>query len=160
MSEVDSRTIAEASGGNARIAIALAGTIGRSESIAEFSDVDLFERLFWRERDRDQALLLAAKACALVYSFNGEMLDGDEAELPRLCAFASQTPAEIYRHIADLRERDLVQQRGVWRAVLPHALANRLAAWALDEIPYQLIDQQLVTGGTDRLARSFSRRLD
>ena len=159
VSEVDARTIAEASGGNARIAIALAGTIARSESIAGFSDVDLFERLFWRERDRDHALLRAAKACALVYSFNGETLGGDEAELPRLCAFAGQTPAEMYRHAVDLLQRDLVQQRGVWRAVLPHALANRLAAWALDEIPYQLIDQQLVTGGTDRLARSFSRRL-
>jgi hypothetical protein len=43
--------------------------------------------------------------------------------------------------------------------VLPHALANRLAAWALDRTPYDLIDQQLVTDGTDRLARSFSRRL-
>lgn len=159
VSEVDARTIAETSGGNARIAIALAGTIARSESIAGFSDLDLFERLFWRERDRDHALLRAAKACALVYSFNGETLDGDEAELPRLCAFAGQTPAEMYRHAADLLQRDLVQRRGVWRAVLPHALANRLAAWALDEIPYQLIDQQLVTGGTDRLARSFSRRL-
>jgi hypothetical protein len=159
LSEVDASTIAEASGGNARIAIALAGTVGRSESIAGFSDVDLFERLFWRERDRDQALLLAAKACALLYSFHGEALTGDEAELPRLAVLAGQTPAAVYRYVADLRQRELVQQRGVWRAVLPHALANRLAAWALDEIPYRLIDQQLVTGGTQRLARSFSRRL-
>jgi len=30
---------------------------------------------------------------------------------------------------------------------------------ALEDTPYNLIDQQLVTGGTERLARSFSRRL-
>ena len=42
---------------------------------------------------------------------------------------------------------------------LPHAIANRLAARALEDTPYELIDQQLVTGGTERLARSFSRRL-
>jgi hypothetical protein len=79
--------------------------------------------------------------------------------LPRLALLAEQTPREIFRHVGELLRRDLVQQRGVWRAVLPHAIANRLAARALEDTPYQLIDQQFVTGGTDRLARSFSRRL-
>ena len=51
--------------------------------------------------------------------------------------------------------RDLVQQRSVWRAVLPHAIANRLAVRALEDTPYDLIDQQLVMGGTDRLALIF-----
>lgn len=103
--------------------------------------------------------MIAAQACSLVYSFEGEALAGDEAELPRLAVLADQAPREIYRHIGELLRRDLVQQRGVWRAVLPHAIANRLAARALEDTPYDLIDQQLVTGGTGRLARSFSRRL-
>ncbi|NEU12101.1 hypothetical protein G3T14_08145 [Methylobacterium sp. BTF04] len=159
MSEVDARTIAEASGGNARIAIALAGTVERSETIAGLSDDELFQRLFRQRHDSNDALLLAAQAFSLVYSFQGEALAGDEAELPRLAVLADQAPRELYRHVSELLRRDLVQQRSVWRAVLPHAIANRLAARALEETPYDLINQQLVTGGTDRLARSFSRRL-
>ena len=159
VSEVDSRTIAQASGGNARIAVALAGTIDQSETVTGLSDDELFQRLFRQRHDPNDALLLAAQACSLVYSFQGEALSGDEAELPRLAVLADQTPREFYRHVGELFRRDLVQQRSVWRAVLPHAVANRLAARALDDTPYDLIDQQLVMGGTDRLARSFSRRL-
>jgi len=159
VSEVDARTIAEASGGNARIAAALAGTVEQSETVAGLSDDELFQRLFRQRHDPNDALLSAAQACSLVYSFQGEALAGDEAELPRLAVLADQAPRELYRHVGELLRRDLVQQRSVWRAVLPHAIANRLAARALEDMPNDLIDQQLVTGGTDRLARSFSRRL-
>lgn len=159
LSEVNARTIAQASGGNARIAIALAGTVEHSETIADLSDDDLFQRLFYQRHQPDRALLLAAQACSLVYSFEGEAMVGDEAELPRLAAIADQPPRELYRHIGELLRRELVQSRGVWRAVLPHAIANRLAARALEDTPYNLIEHELVTGGTDRLARSFSRRL-
>ncbi len=159
LSEVDARTIAESSGGNARIAIALAETIDRSETIAGLSDDDLFQRLFRQRHEPNNSLLLAAQACSLVYSFQGEALAGEEAELPRLALLADQAPQELYRHVGELLRRDLVQKRSVWRAVLPHAIANRLAARALEDTPYDLIEQQFVTGGTDRLARSFSRRL-
>lgn len=159
VSQIDARTIAEASGGNARIAMALAETVERSESIGGLSNEELFQRLFRQRHEPDNALLLAAQACSLVYSFQGESLEGDDAELPRLASLAGQDPVEIYRHVGELLRRDLVQHRGVWRAVLPHAIANRLAARALEDIPYNLINQQLVEGGTDRLARSFSRRL-
>lgn len=159
LSEVDARTIAEASGGNARIAIALAGTVSQSESVTGLSDEELFQRLFRQRHAPNDALLLAAQACSLVYSFQGEAMAGDEAELTRLAALADQTPRELYRNVGELFRRDLVQHRSEWRAVLPHAIANRLAARALEDTPYDLIDQQLVTGGTARLARSFSRRL-
>ena len=159
VSQVDARTIAEASGGNARIAVALAETVKRSDTIAGLSNDELFQRLFRQRQDPNNALLLAAQACSLVYSFQGEALAGEEAELPRLAALAGQVAVETYSHVGELLRRDLVQQRGVWRAVLPHAIANRLAARALEDTPYDLIDQQLVNGGTERLARSFSRRL-
>jgi hypothetical protein len=159
LSQVDARTIAEASGGNARIAIALAETVERSDTIAGLSNDELFQRLFRQRQDPNNALLLAAQACSLVYSFQGEALAGEEAELPRLASLAGQAPQETYRHVGELLRRDLVQQRGVWRAVLPHAIANRLAARALEDTPYDLINQQLIDGGTQRLARSFSRRL-
>ncbi|MFS8148630.1 hypothetical protein [Rhizobium sp. BR 249] len=159
LSPVDARTIAEASGGNARIALALASTVERSESIADFSDDELFQRLFRQRHDPNDALLLTAQACALVYSFQGEALTGEEAELPRLGLLANQAPQELFRHVGELLRRDLIQRRSVWRAVLPHAIANRLAARALEDIPYDLINEQLVIGGTEHLARSFSRRL-
>lgn len=159
LSQVDARTIAEASGGNARIAIALAETIERTETIAGLSNDELFQRLFRQRQDPNDALLLAAQACSLVYSFQGEALRGDEAELPYLAGLAGQAITETYRHVGELFRRNLVQQRGVWRAVLPHAIANRLATRALEDIPYDLINQQLVEGGSARLARSFSRRL-
>lgn len=159
LSPVDARTIAEASGGNARIAVALAETVKRSDTVAGLSNDDLFQRLFRQRHDPDNALLRAAQACALVYSFQGEALEGDEAELTHLAVLAGQAAAETYRHVGELLRRDLVQPRGIWRAVLPHAIANRLAVRALEDTPYDLINQQLVEGGTDRLARSFSRRL-
>lgn len=159
VSQVDARTIAEFSGGNARIAIALAETVERSESIMGLSNEELFQRLFLQRHGHDNALLHAAKACSLVYSFQGESLVGADAELPRLASLAGHTVQEIYRHVGELLRRDLAQQRGSWRAILPHAIANRLAASALDDIPYDLIEQQLINDGTERLARSFSRRL-
>lgn len=159
LSQVDARTIAETSGGNARIAVALAETVERSDTIAGLSNDELFQRLFRQRQAPNDSLLLAAQACSLVYSFQGEALVGDEAELPRLALLAGQAAPETYRHISELIRRNLVQQRGRWRAVLPHAIANRLAARALDDTPFDLINQQLVEGGTARLAQSFSRRL-
>jgi hypothetical protein len=159
VSQVDARTIAEVSGGNARIAIALARTIEGTATISGLTDEELFQRLFKQGHDPNDALLFAAQACSLVYSFNGDVLSGDKAELPTLASLAEQTPRELYRHVAELCQRDLVQQRSIWRAVLPHAIANRLAAFALQNIPRQEIEHQLIVSGSERLARSFSRRL-
>lgn len=159
ISHVDARSIAEASGGNARIAIALAETIEQSESISGLTNDELFQRLFRQRHDTNDALLHAAQACSLVYSFHGELLSGDDAELPHLASLANQSTQEVYRHVRELLRRDLVQLRGPWRAVLPHAIANRLAAYALEDLPYDLIHQHLISSGSSRLAQSFSRRL-
>lgn len=159
VSRVDARTIAEASGGNAKIANALAETVKGSDSITGLSNDELFQRLFRQRHDSSDALILAAQACSLVYSFQGEALSGEEAELPRLAALVEQTASEIYRHVGELMRRELAQPRGEWRAILPQAIANRLAARALENMPYAAINQQLLQGGGERLARSFSRRL-
>ncbi|MGY2222436.1 hypothetical protein ACW9IK_07060 [Pseudomonas gingeri] len=159
LSQVDARTIAEVSGGNARIAIALADTVKHSESISGLSSEELFQRLFRQRHDSDNALLRAAQAFSLVYSFQGGALEGELAELPALAVLADQEARDMYRHVGVLLRRDLVQQRGQWRALLPHAIANRLAAFALEETPRDVIDRYLVGDGTGRLARSFSRRL-
>lgn len=94
LSRVDARTIADASGGNARIAIALAETVERSEAIAGLSNDELFQRLFRQRNDPNDALLLVAKVCSLVYSFQGEELVGEEAELPRLSAIKPSARAD------------------------------------------------------------------
>jgi hypothetical protein len=160
LSPVDLRTIAEFSGGNARIAIALAGTIDREETVAGMSDEDLFRRLFQQRHEPNESLLMVAQALSLVYSFQGEdVSDGVEAELFRLAAVVGKTGQEVFQSTAELRRRGLVQRRGVWRAVLPQAIANRLAARALQDIPASTIEACLVNGAPERLIRSFSRRL-
>ena len=160
ISQIDARAIAGFSGGNARIAIALAGTIGRSGSVAGLTDEQLFRRLFLQRHTPDESLYLAAQACSLVYSFQGEdVSDADAGELVRLGSIIGRTPQELFRSIAEMKRRDLVQQRGVWRAVLPHAIANRLAATALQNVPYAEIERHFAAASSRRLLRSFSRRL-
>src|SRR5262249_38234994 len=97
-----------------------------------------------------------AQACALLYSFEGETLKGNKAELPVLASLVGITTQDLYAKVALLRQRDLVQRRGPWRAVLPHAIANRLASMALRSIPLPSIETAF---STERLMRSYSRRL-
>jgi hypothetical protein len=159
LSTVDARTIAEFSGGNARIAIALAGTVGKDETVAGLKDIQLFERLFHQRHQKDQSLLQIGQACALVYSFNGEDITGDDAELPVLGSLIGKNLDGLYPALAELRRRDLLQARGKWRAVLPHAIANRLAATALENIPFKRIEEHILNGSSERLITSFTRRL-
>lgn len=160
VSAVDARTVAEFSGGNARVAMSLASTVGKNETVAGLTDEDLFRRLFQQRHEPDESLMLAAEACALVYSFQGEdVSDGDQAELVRLGSLIGKNPQDMFRHVAELQRRDLVQRRSVWRAVLPPAIANPLAATALQNIPTPTIEAYLVRGAPGRLMRSFSRRL-
>ena len=155
ISQINIGTIAKFADGNSRVAIALANTMDRNESLAGLNNRELFDRLFWLGKEVQNDLMVAAQVSALVYSFNGDDLDGELAQLAKL---AEVSPAQLYRHMVDLEDRGLAQRRGVWRAVLPHAVANTLASRALDSIPYSLIDRHLVRC-QDRLLRSFSRRL-
>jgi hypothetical protein len=160
ISQVDSRTIAEFSDGNARIAVALAETIDQHESIAGISDEHLFRRLFYQRHEPNESLLKAGQVLSLVYSFQGEdVSDGEKSELSRLGALIGKNANELFRSAAELERRRLIQRRGVWRAVLPQAIANRLAALALQDIPASTIDARLLDGAPERLIKSFSRRL-
>ncbi|TPL08677.1 hypothetical protein [Mesorhizobium sp. B2-4-11] len=159
LSQPDSRQIAEFSGGNARIALALAGTVKKSETVSGLTDTELFKRLFQQRHGHDAGLLQIAEACALVYSFEGEALAGDKAELPILGGLVGKTAQDVFTAAAELKRRDLLQKRAEWRAILPHAIANRLAALALQNIPYLVIEAAIVHGPSERLLRSFSRRL-
>jgi hypothetical protein len=156
MTQLDVDKIAEFSGGNARVALALANTLERHESVAELQDEELFKRLFHQRQEHDDNLLKAAQACALLYSFQGEALGDDGAELPKIAVLVGMNAQQLFAKVAQLKQRDLVQRRSAWRAILPHAIANRLAKMALREIPLELIEQQF---DTERLMKSFSRRV-
>lgn len=161
ISRVDVRTIAEFSDGNSRVAIALASAVGQTASLAGLSDEQLFDRLFWQRNEPNDALQRAARACSLVYSFDGGEQESEELKL--LAGLARMDVQELYEHLADLKARGLIQERGRWRALLPQAIANRLALRALERIPNDRIEQKIdglasETGGW-RMLRSFSRRL-
>lgn len=157
VAQVDRTRIAEFAGGNARIAMALARTVKKGETLGVLNDTELFKRLFNQNQQTDAGLLRAAEASSLVYSFDGVTVDGSEAELSILAVVADMTTRELFRHIAELKRRDLVQERSKWRAVLPQALANRLAKQALLRIPPDHIVASFRSD--ERLLRSFSRRL-
>jgi hypothetical protein len=159
LSQVNARSIATFASGNARVALALARTVDSHESVASLKDAELFERLFRQRHQSSSSLLLSAQACSLVYSFQGEDLGtGAEAELSKLAAVVGKDARTLYADVAELKRRDLVQQRGVWRALLPHAIANRLADMALENISYEDFEQ-LVGSASARLLKSISRRL-
>jgi len=158
ISQVDARTISEFSGGNARIAFALARTIELHGTVAGLKDAQLFLRLFQQRHDYDADLLMIAEACSLVYSFDVDNL-AEGSELSVLASIIQKMPTEVFRNVAELLQRDLVQRRGRWRAVLPQAIANRLAASALKKIPLSIIKDKLVRDAPSRLAKSFSRRI-
>jgi hypothetical protein len=160
LSQLDARRIAEFSGGNARIAIVLAATVNKNDTVATLSDQELFRRLFEQRHPPDRQLLSAAQAMSLVYSFEAEDIsDSAEAELIHLGALVKQDAKEMFKHCAELERRGLAQRRGRWCAVLPPAIANRLAHAALQNISPTALDACFLVAGRERLLKSFSRRL-
>ena len=70
LGQVNAYRIAEFSGGNARLALALADAVRDEGSLSTFSDQQLFERLFYQRGVPDANLMMAAEVLALVYSFS------------------------------------------------------------------------------------------
>lgn len=150
--------ITEVSGGNYRIAIAIANTVKKSDNLTGLPDGDLFKRLFDQQQGKDDSLFESAKVLSLVYSFNGEMEESEQSHIAKLAALADKSYLAVYKDMAELKKRDLLQSRGVWRAILPPALANYLAKEAVESIPKDRLTK-LLTESDEHLARSFSRRL-
>jgi hypothetical protein len=159
VSQVDATTIANFAGGNARIALALASTVEKNDSLAGLNDESLFLRLFQQRHQPDDALLSIAEVCALVYSFDGEATAAPNAELQILARLSGTSWEQVFKAVSDLRDRGLVQVRAEWRAVLPPSIANRLAARALRRIHSSMLATQLIDQAPSRLLKSFARRL-
>jgi len=158
LSDADSDRIAVFSDGNARVAYALASTAETKGELARLQNRELFERLFLQKHDPNDELLRCAEAASLLYSFDSEDVSS-AGEVVRLATFAEVTPMTFRRQMAELKRRGLLQERGRWRAVLPHAISNELARRMLESVPAELLLNSLVDEGGERVTRSFSRRL-
>lgn len=151
--------IAEFSGGNARVANALASTVGKDENISRLKDEELFKRLFYQRHDSDTGLEKAAEALSLAYSFQLEAEDDFSEELKLLGEIVMLPPNEMYMFAKELKRRNLAQERSIWMAILPHPIANRLARLALQNIPHSNVLKLINSDTQPRLLKSFSRRI-
>ncbi len=157
VTQVDRRTISEFSDGNFRVARALAETLGKDETLGKLKNRDLFERIFHQRNEADRELFSAAEDLALLYSIDGENTS-ESGELARVAGIRGVSVATIYAALNTLRQRGIAQLRGRWRAILPHAIANPLAGFALERMPPADFDR-FCTSLTARMQKSLSRRL-
>lgn len=157
LERVNADTISKFAGGNARIAIALANRVKSSESLTNFSDEELFKRLFTQRKEIQANLLESAEILSLVYSFNTEEKLNDELNV--LAKISSLNRQLLFRSHSELFRRQLLQKRGYWGAILPHALANRLACRALENISQKEINIELLKKENIRLLKSCAHRI-
>ena len=158
VSDSDADRIAEFSDGNARVAFALASTVETGGELSRLRNQELFERLFRQKNEPNDELLKCAEVASLLYSFDCSDVSPN-GELARLASLAEVTPLTFLRHMAELKRRGLLQERGQWRAVLPHAIANGLARRIIESAPKELLYSLFIEHGRERIARSFTRRL-
>lgn len=150
--------IAQLTGGNYRLALAIASTVNNVDNIAILNDKQLFERLFYQNGQINEENYKIAQVFSLVFSFNIRNLSESDTELQILSDIAEVTPRTAKQVIEQLKAKDIVQQRGNFRAILPHVLANHLSKQAL-----QWIDEDdlydIFTKMPARLQRSLIKRL-
>ncbi|HDS7500252.1 TPA: hypothetical protein QHU55_002542 [Klebsiella aerogenes] len=157
--QLNARRIAQFADGNARVSLAIAERVEEGESLAVLSDAQLFNRLFEQRREPDEGLRERAELLSLVYSFSSDISETGDSELGILGSLAGYSHHELYRTLKKLTDRHILQARSHWRAILPHAIANRLAASALDNFPVACLRSTFEAPGRERLLMSFAHRL-
>lgn len=155
----NARRIAEFADGNARVALAIAERGEEGESLALLSDAQLFNRLFEQRNHPDGHLREQAEILSLVYSFSISSPDAATDELEILGALSGYPKIQLFKTVTKLMERHVVQKRSHWRAILPHAIANKLAASALNSIPIDQLRTTFEAPDRQRLLMSFAHRL-
>lgn len=155
----NARRIAEFSDGNARVSLAIAERVEEGESLAQLSDAQLFNRLFEQRNNPDDSLREQAEILSLVYSFSVSTAEEGQSELGVLGSISGYSVSQLFRATSKLSDRHIVQKRAHWRAILPHAVANRLAALALDSIPVEQLRATFEASGRQRILMSFAHRL-
>lgn len=157
--QVNARRIAEFANGNARVSLAIAERVEQGESLAHLSDAELFDRLFEQRKERDGNLRSQAETLSLAYSFSVSAPKDGLDELAVLGSISGHTKAQLFRSVKQLADRHVVQKRSHWRAVLPHAIANKLASSALESVPVDTLREVFEASGNQRLLMSFAHRL-
>jgi hypothetical protein len=157
--QVNARKIAEFANGNARVSLAVAERAEVGESLAMLSDAQLFDRLFEQRNQPDGSLRVHAELLSLVYSFSVASPAVGIDELEVLGSIYGIPRMQLFRSVATLLDRHIAQGRSHWRAILPHAIANRLARDALRNIPNGTLRSAFEAPGRDRLLMSFAHRL-
>lgn len=156
LNKTNSDKIAKFSGGNARVALALADQVDINENLSQLSDEELFKRLFHQRKQVDVSLLESAETLSLIYSFDTSNENNELLALGRISGIESKT---LYRHQAELLRRHIAQKRGNWRAVLPHAISNKLARRAFENLPISQINTELFKEENERLFMSCAHRI-
>lgn len=149
--------LVDISGGNARLALAFAKALKYQKNINMLTDNDLFNRLFWQKGTENQNLLASAELISLLYSLNYRET-GSDSELNKLSEISGQSIQMILSNIYELEKRGLLQKRGKWCAVLPHALSNYLAMEAINSYG-SIVEEGIINKGTQRMKYSFAHRL-
>jgi len=157
--QVNARTIAEFADGNARVALAVAERVEAGESLAHLSDAQLFDRLFHQRNQPDGNLRQHAEILSLVYSFSVKSPDVGTDEIAVLGEINGIPRDQLFRSTSELLRRGIAQKRSHWRAILPHAIANRLANDALSNVPIESLLSTFEAPGRERLLVSFAHRL-
>jgi len=157
--KINARRIAQFADGNARVSLAIAERVEKGEGLAQLSDTQLFHRLFEQRNHPDNNLREQAEILSLVYSFSVSTLADGCDELEVLGSISGHSKFQLFRSIKILLDRHVLQKRGHWRAILPHAIANKLAASALESIPVDYIRATFEASGSQRLLMSFAHRL-
>lgn len=158
ISDMNINTIVKCSDGNFRIALYLSKSISTQKNIGILKYDELFNRLFFQGNEIDKDLLKVGEVCSLFYSFDVSYNLEDKAnELNIISDLISISAIDVRSKVEELRCRQIVQKRGDMRAVLPHALANKLAIDCLKKIPLEHIVSLI--SKNDRLCISFFRRL-
>jgi hypothetical protein len=157
----DRDRIVEFSGGNSRIALVLVQSAQEGGSLAHLTDRELVRRLFQDDRlQTSDKLMRCAEVASLVIQYSVEPSEeSEDPEYYHLASLAGVSPVDMYRATRELLDRGVGQQRGRWRAVLPHALAARLARQALERISRSQLCEAFAENAPRRLAVSFARRL-
>ncbi len=159
LGHINARKIAEFANGNARVSLAVAERVESGESLGLLSDADLFDRLFQQRNEPNNDLRVNAEALSLVYSFSVVPDEEGVNELQVIGSLCGSDYQQLYRSSAELLSRQIAQKRGHWRAILPHAIANNLASFALNNIPVEILRSTFEHPGRERLLNSFGHRL-
>ncbi|WP_201608703.1 hypothetical protein [Psychrobacter okhotskensis] len=158
LESININKIADFSGGNYRLALAIASNIGKSDNLSILTDDDLFKRLFYQKGELNEEAQNIGQIFSLVFSFNVEDSNETASEINILSELADVTPRKAYRLIEKLHGKDIVQKRGDFRAILPHALANNLAKQAILGVSNSELNL-LLTDTPERFQTSFLKRL-